>query len=79
MNEIKKAAIRRSIPGRAETSEQKRKVIEELLRIWEANPALRLGQLIDNPTNCRTPILFYLEDEALIERLQYFYRGYENA
>lgn len=37
-----------AIAGRAETDEQKREVVERLLRIWCKQPHLRLGQLLTN-------------------------------
>jgi len=41
------------------------KILDELRRIWEAYPDLRLGQLILNfgPSD---PALYYIEDEELI-------------
>ena len=40
-------------------------ILDELRRIWEAYPDLRLGQLILN-FGPRDPALYYIEDEELI-------------
>ncbi len=70
-----------SIPHRAETPEQKRAIVERILAVWEKNPELRLGQLIlvnmnglDDEHAARK--LFYVEDEALAERLELL-KGWE--
>jgi uncharacterized protein YihD (DUF1040 family) len=44
------------------------RVIEQLRAIWKAAPELRLGQMLLN--NFPEPVLYYVEDEALIERLK---------
>lgn len=46
-------------------------VLERLAKIWKQYPDLRLGQLILNVV--RDPLLYYLEDEDLINRLEEFY------
>lgn len=51
------------------------KVLEEIKRIWEKYPDLRLTQLIMNLSN--SPMLYYLEDDDLIDALKRFY-GEEN-
>jgi hypothetical protein len=56
------------IPGRAATPEQKRAIVERLLALWLEKPALRLGQLLDNAH--AGPLLYYIEDEALIGLLE---------
>lgn len=55
--------------GRAVTAEEKRAIVERILRAWQANPHLRLGQLIANAmavrgVDARSRDLFYVEDEA---------------
>jgi hypothetical protein len=57
-----------NVPGRAYTPEEKRAVVETLLRAWEAKPELRLGQLIENARGDLT--LFYVEDQALANILR---------
>ena len=46
-------------------------IIDELKVLWEANPDLRLGQLIINAINPGTPYseLFYIEDDKLLTSL----------
>ena len=47
-------------------------ILDELRKVWEKSPDLRLGQLIDNIVT-RTPCpLFYIEDEDLVERIKEF-------
>lgn len=57
--------------NRALTPEQKREVVERLLRAWLERPSERLGQLIVNalPTCCSNDP-FYVEDFELIEALE---------
>ena len=49
-------------------------ILEEVRRIWTANPDLRLAQLLVNvirpPEPC--PQVFYFEDDKLLERLRAF-------
>jgi hypothetical protein len=54
---------------RAETPEQKRAVVERVLRGWLARPYLRLGQLLVNAAHNND--LFYLEDEHLAKRVDW--------
>lgn len=56
--------------GRAISPEEKRVVIERILKIWEQCPYSRLGQLIVNAT--RFDYLFYVEDYILCESLENF-------
>ncbi len=59
--------------GRADTPEQKREVVERLLRCWEAHPAARLGQLILNALPAHVepvPYLYNVEDFVLIKMLE---------
>ena len=44
-------------------------ILDELKRIWEAYPDLRLGQLILN-FGPRDPALYYIEDEDLINYMK---------
>jgi len=43
-------------------------VLEEIAMYWKENPDLRLGQIIVNMNNNQDP--FYMEDDALLERLK---------
>ncbi len=50
----------------------KTQIINKLLKVWNKNPELRLGQFIENAyafdkSNCP---LFYMEDEKLIRMLE---------
>ncbi|MCR4562305.1 MAG: DUF1040 family protein [Bacilli bacterium] len=47
------------------------KVLDEIKNIWQKCPDLRLGQLLLNVA--RDPELYYLEDDAIIEKLKTFY------
>lgn len=47
------------------------KILDRLKVVWEENPDLRLGQLILNVV--RDPTLYYVEDEALLDALEYNY------
>jgi hypothetical protein len=62
------------LPGRAQTPQQKREVMEKLLAAWLKAPELRLGQLVDNAmylcAGSRT--LFYVEDTFLVEIVEDF-------
>jgi uncharacterized protein YihD (DUF1040 family) len=44
-------------------------VLEEIKKIWEKYPDLRLGQLLENASK----ILYYEEDQDLVEKLKQFY------
>jgi hypothetical protein len=68
-----------NLPGRALTPEQKRAVIDRVLVAWEANPRLRLGQLIVNVIHRssggatkeeQVQRFYYVEDELLAELLE---------
>lgn len=61
------------LPNRAKTYEQKRKVMEEILGVWAANPDLRLGQLLINATG-KTDI-FNEEDLTLAQKVRDFGKG----
>ena len=49
-------------------------ILSRLRAIWEANPELRLGQLIGN-LNQHEVDMYYEEDISFIERLEEFYFG----
>lgn len=46
-------------------------MLDELRKLWEKYPDLRLGQLITNVIN--NPTLYYIEDAELIRTLNDFY------
>ncbi len=47
-------------------------ILNELERIWNANPDLRLGQIIVVATKSKSPCpeVFYIEDEDLLKGIQ---------
>ncbi len=55
------------------------KILNELERIWKANPDIRLGQLILIAARPKEPCpqVFYIEDEKLLEGLLNFENKYE--
>jgi hypothetical protein len=59
------------IQGRAQTPEEKKAVIGRILRAWEANPSLRLGQLIANSVG---PDIYNTEDLDLASLLETYSR-----
>ena len=51
-------------------------VLDRLSKIWEKYPDLRLGQLL---LNCFSdPLLYYIEDDKLIESLESYYLNLYN-
>lgn len=46
-------------------------ILNEIESIWSKYPDLRLGQLICNVV--KDPMLYYIEDDMLIERLKEIY------
>lgn len=60
--------------GRAHTDEQKRDLVERILRVWQSNPGQRLGQMIFNkvldPVQRAQLDVFYVEDEDLVRLLE---------
>ncbi len=66
-------------PGRAETYEQKRAVMEKILSYWAQHPKLRLGQLIQNAADVRGANIFYLEDDKLVELLKAYDQAFPSA
>ena len=55
------------VDGRAVTPDEKRVIVERILRAWQAQPHLRLGQLLTNAVQARggEGTLFYVEDDVL--------------
>ena len=51
------------------------KTLQEIQKVWEQFPDLRLGQLLLNATD--DTILYYLEDEELVEYLKKFYERFK--
>jgi hypothetical protein len=49
------------------------KILRKLKEIWEKNPEMRLGQLIENAFLYLGKDIYYVEDEDLIKRLEEFY------
>ena len=64
------------LPGRAQTPEQKKAVLDKLYQAWCDCPELRLGQLVDNAMclyrGASQPNLFNVEDTFLIEIIEEF-------
>lgn len=58
------------IPQRAISAKQKRDVMERILKVWEENPEMRLGQLLINSGAS----IFYAEDFSLAETVEDFNR-----
>jgi hypothetical protein len=61
--------------GRALTPKDKKAVLDLIYKAWLMLPELRLGQLIDGalstrPTTEPLPDFFYIEDEALANRVE---------
>lgn len=52
------------------------KILNEIEKIWQRHPDLRLGQLILN-LEYRLP-LYNVEDEELVAALKSLYKGVEN-
>lgn len=48
-------------------------ILNSIGDIWKKQPDLRLGQLLLNVI--QDPALYYIEDEALVEKLKEFYKG----
>ena len=48
-------------------------ILDEIRKVWEKYPDLRLGQLISNPY----PDPFFVEDERLVETLKEYYKTNE--
>jgi hypothetical protein len=56
--------------GRAITDEQKRAILDRVYAVWCKCHTQRLGQLLENATRGRPPVLFYREDEELVTCLE---------
>lgn len=50
-------------------------ILREIEKIWEKYPDMRLGQLITNAVD--GPVLYYTEDDDLVEFLNLFYQPKE--
>ena len=48
-------------------------ILDRLKTLWKKYPDLRLGQLILNVL--QDPVLYYIEDEELINLLEKFYKN----
>lgn len=46
-------------------------ILERLEKVWDEYPDLRLGQLILNV--CSDPVLYYLEDNELLDAMESLY------
>lgn len=56
---------------RAITPEQKKEVLDSILKVWLNNPDLRLGQLIRNSKDKYSSMkLFYIEDYELMKMIE---------
>jgi hypothetical protein len=51
-------------------------ILGDLKKIWELTPDIRLGQLLLNAVDHNENILFYIEDQDLIDRM--FHEIYSN-
>lgn len=73
------------VKGRAETPEERERVLDELGRLWNVPPDMRLGQLVYNavgywllennrPAGARhiADAVFYLEDDDLLTTVAKF-------
>lgn len=58
------------IKDRANSPEEKKKVLDRLFIIWMKHPELRLGQLLSNA--CPGQSMFYIEDFPLAEDVEKF-------
>lgn len=63
--------------GRASEPEQKQEILERILALWNANPTMRLGQLLGNVYHSMDAggvNQYYAEDFELIEKMEKHYR-----
>ena len=44
-------------------------ILDDLKKIWELTPDIRLGQLLLNAVGCNKTTLFYIEDQDLIDKM----------
>lgn len=51
-------------------------ILDDLKKIWELTPDIRLGQLLLNAVDHDEKTLFYIEDQDLIDRM--FHEIYSN-
>lgn len=61
------------VPGRADSDEKKRDMIDRLFSAWTKVPDLRFGQFLVNTTG--TIDIFSLEDEFLVRCAEQFVEG----
>lgn len=62
-----------TIPGRAETDEQKRAVLDRIFEAWKRKPEQRLGQFLDNVIAMEAPSsMFQIEDDTLVRCVELF-------
>jgi hypothetical protein len=54
------------------TNRHRKLILKELERLWNENPDLRLGQLIENLGHIYN--LYYVKDEILIKGLKEIYK-----
>jgi uncharacterized protein YihD (DUF1040 family) len=54
------------------TNRHRKLILNALERLWNENPDLRLGQLIDNLSHNYN--IYYVEDEILIKGLKEIYK-----
>ncbi len=61
----------RRVPGRAETDEEKKAILDHVFEAWKKVPTMRLGQLIVAmvPGVWPNTHLFYIEDDKLVAAL----------
>ncbi len=55
--------------GKGRDPQRINEILTELERIWKAHPDTRLGQLLVSCVDGDADKLFYMEDEALLEKL----------
>lgn len=65
------------IKNRANTDEEKRVVIEQLLTAWKRVPELRLGQLLECAMYYTNHSQFYIEDFLLVNAVHEFVENQE--
>jgi hypothetical protein len=56
----------------AQTSEERRELMERLLQIWETRPGMRLGELIASCYHVKST-LYHVKDFVMISALETFY------
>jgi hypothetical protein len=74
----KRFLVNTPVVGRANSLEEKTKILNRLAAVWEANPDLRLAQLIVNAWDQRADRdqpadIYHVEDFPLVEGIEEFY------